>query len=49
MRGIKNMGNRTNLAPQTRRNWLIDAALFLGGIVAVLSGVYFLFVPSEGF
>jgi len=34
---------------QTRRNWLIDAALFLGGILAVLSGVYFLFLPSGGY
>ncbi|MFN2273099.1 MAG: DUF4405 domain-containing protein, partial [Anaerolineae bacterium] len=34
---------------QTRTNWLIDAAVFLGGIVAALSGVYFLFLPSGGY
>jgi hypothetical protein len=34
---------------QTRRNWLIDAAVFAGGIAAALSGIYFLFVPSGGY
>ena len=43
------MANRTNLSPQTRRNWLIVAALSLSGIVAVLSGVYFLYLPSGGY
>jgi hypothetical protein len=43
------MTKRISLSTQTRRNWLIDAALFLGGILATLSGVYFLFVPSGGY
>jgi len=30
-------------------NWLIDAAVFLGGVLAGLSGVYFLFLPSGGY
>jgi Domain of unknown function (DUF4405) len=43
------IAKRKGLSAQTRRNWLIDAALFLGGILAALSGVYFLFVPSGGY
>jgi len=41
----------THIRPsaQTRRNWLIDAALFIGGLVATLSGIYFLFLPSGGY
>ena len=34
---------------QTRKNWLIDAAVFVGGIIAALSGIYFLFIPSGGY
>jgi hypothetical protein len=34
---------------QTRTNWLIDAAVFIGAVLASLSGVYFLFVPSGGY
>jgi preprotein translocase subunit SecY len=30
-------------------NWVIDAAVFVGGIVAALSGIYFLFLPSGGY
>jgi hypothetical protein len=37
------------LSTQNMNNWLIDAALFLAAIVAVLSGVYFLFLPSGGY
>jgi uncharacterized membrane protein (UPF0182 family) len=43
------MSKQTNLSKQTRRNWLIDAAVFLGGLIAALSGVYFLFLPSGGY
>ena len=43
------MSKQTNMSVQTRRNWLIDAAVFLGGVVAMLSGVYFLFLPSGGY
>ena len=43
------IAKRMGLSMQTRRNWLIDAALFVGGILATLSGVYFLFVPSGGY
>jgi preprotein translocase subunit SecY len=34
---------------QTRKKWLLDAAVFLSGLVAALSGIYFLFIPSGGY
>lgn len=34
---------------QTRRNWLMDLAVALGGLLAALSGIYFLFLPSGGY
>jgi preprotein translocase subunit SecY len=37
------------MSSQTRANWLIDAAVFLGGILAALSGIYFLYLPSGGY
>lgn len=33
---------------QVRRNWLMDAGLFLAGLGATLTGVYFLFLPVGG-
>lgn len=33
----------------TRNNWLIDAAVFIGGLVAAVTGIYFLFLPSGGY
>jgi hypothetical protein len=38
----------STLSTQNRNNWLIDALLFLGAVVAVLSGIYFLYLPSGG-
>ena len=43
------MSKPIRMSMQTRGNWLVDAAVFLGGIVAALSGVYFLFLPSGGY
>ena len=43
------MSRQTRISAQNRRNWLIDAALFLGGILAALSGIYFLYLPSGGY
>jgi len=43
------MSKRVKMSMQTRKNWLIDAVVFLGGLVAALSGIYFLFVPSGGY
>jgi hypothetical protein len=37
------------MSMQTRMNWLIDLAVFLGGVLAGLSGIYFLFLPSGGY
>jgi hypothetical protein len=31
------------LSPATRLNWLLDAAVFLGAVLASLSGIYFLY------
>jgi cytochrome b subunit of formate dehydrogenase len=43
------MSKPIRMSMQTRKNWLIDAAVFLGGILAALSGIYFLFLPSGGY
>jgi len=37
------------LSAKTRKNWLIDAALALGGLLAALSGIYFLYLPTGGY
>jgi cytochrome b subunit of formate dehydrogenase len=37
------------MSMRTRQNWLIDAAVFMGGVVAALTGIYFLFLPSGGY
>jgi hypothetical protein len=37
------------MSMQTRMNWLIDLVVFVGGILAGLSGVYFLYLPSGGY
>ncbi len=43
------MSKPVTMSAKTRANWLIDAAVFIGGILAGLSGVYFLFLPSGGY
>ena len=43
------MAKARSISWQTRKNWMIDAAVFLGGLVAVLSGLYFLYLPSGGY
>ncbi len=40
---------RALLSTQNRNHWLIDALLLLGAVVAALSGIYFLFLPSGGY
>lgn len=37
---------RTSLSRRTQVNWLIDAGLFLAALAAILSGIYFLYLPS---
>lgn len=43
------MSARIGISAQNRTNWLIDVAVFLGGIAAALSGIYFLYAPSGGY
>jgi hypothetical protein len=43
------MSKPIRVSMQTRMNWLIDAAVFFGGLLAGLSGVYFLYLPSGGY
>jgi len=43
------MSKPIRMSTQTRANWLIDAAVFIGAILAGLSGIYFLFLPSGGY
>jgi len=40
---------KANVSPHTRNNWLIDAAVALGALIAAITGVYFLFLPSGGY
>lgn len=37
------------LSSRTRNNWILDAGLFVSGVIAILSGIYFLFIPSGGY
>lgn len=37
------------VSTQTRNNWIIDAIVLIGGLLAVFSGVYFLFLPVGGY
>ena len=43
------MLNKRVVSKQTRNNWMIDATLFIGAIVAAISGIYFLFLPVGGY
>ncbi|MHC1782189.1 MAG: DUF4405 domain-containing protein [Anaerolineaceae bacterium] len=37
------------VSKQTQKNWGIDIALITSAVVAILTGVYFLFLPSNGY
>jgi hypothetical protein len=43
------MKKTVRMSWQTRQNWLIDAAVFAGALLAGLSGIYFLYLPSGGY
>ncbi len=43
------MAKQIRISRQTRTNWLIDTAVFLGALVTALSGIYFLFFTSGGY
>ena len=40
---------RSFVSTQTRNNWLIDTGLFISALAASISGIYFLFLPSNGY
>jgi hypothetical protein len=42
------MDQKTFVKKQVRRNWLLDASLFMVGLGATLTGAYFLFLPVGG-
>jgi hypothetical protein len=46
---VEEMEKVNGISIKTRNNWLLDTGLFLTAIVTVLSGIYFLFVPSGGY
>jgi drug/metabolite transporter (DMT)-like permease len=37
------------VSKQTQRIWWIDTGLFISAMIATLSGIYFLFLPDNGF
>lgn len=37
------------ISSTTRNNWIMDAGLFMSGVIAIASGIYFLFIPSGGY
>jgi cytochrome b subunit of formate dehydrogenase len=43
------MSGSNGVSPKTRTNWLIDAAVFGSALIAALSGIYFLFLPSGAY
>ena len=43
------MSKRITMSRRTRMNWLINSALFISASLAILSGIYFLFLPSGGY
>jgi hypothetical protein len=43
------MSNPNPVSTPTRHNWLIDAHLLISAILAMLSGIYFLYIPSGGY
>ncbi len=46
---VKNMtiqAKPIRMSRQTRTNWLIDTAVFLGAVSAIFSGIYFLVLPN---
>lgn len=43
------MQKKRTVSSLTKRNWFLDAGLFLTGLVATLSGIYFLIFPDGGY
>lgn len=38
-----------SISQKTKNNWILDAGLFLTAVVTIVSGIYFLFIPSGGY
>lgn len=45
----KTQPTKPAVSAQTRRNWLIDFGLFTSAMTAMLSGIYFLYLPNGGY
>jgi cytochrome b subunit of formate dehydrogenase len=43
------MSGSNEVSKRTRTNWFIDAAVFGSALIAMMSGIYFLFLPSGGY
>ncbi len=43
------MSSQNSVSKPTQRNWLVDAGLLLAGIIAAVSGIYFLYLPNGGY
>jgi len=43
------MQKTARISKQTRHNWLVDATVFSGALLATLTGIYFLFLPVGGY
>ncbi len=43
------MSTNNHVNKSAARNWLLDVVVFMGGFLAILSGVYFLFLPIGGY
>ena len=39
------MSKPITLSTTTRNNWLVFATVFVGAVLAMLSGIYYLFAP----
>jgi hypothetical protein len=43
------MEAKSTVSNKTRNNWILDAGLFLGAVIASISGIYFLIFPDGGY
>ncbi|OGO14961.1 MAG: hypothetical protein A2Z14_05490 [Chloroflexi bacterium RBG_16_48_8] len=43
------MNKRLSISKRGLQNWLVDACVFTGALIAILSGIYFLFVSTIGY
>ncbi len=40
---------KINVSKKTRNNWMIDSGLGISALIAMISGIYFLYLPAGGF